>query len=306
MYIHDLNREYELQYYDDEMSRQFLTNYFPPEVINCYDKLIPGAYKADLFRAAYLYQNGGIYIDTGMLPLIPFRDIINEQTTFLCVKDYTKIGKRHDNYIYNALLACTAKHPIMYEYLQNIISNVSQENYGEDPLDITGPAVLGKICQRSMPPDAIILQLELSGKFLTAGTFCITYNRHNICYTKYKGYRQDQKNNNKPHYCDYYNNRNVFGQDILSTKNVTEDKSTNQEFFHDFYEPGISIKNKCYNLQGEQITMYYSSASSQFERNNLLYLQRMNPECIFQESKEHSDVDLKKFYLYPLINGMLY
>ena len=33
------------------------------DVLNAYDSLIPGAYKADLFRYLVLYREGGVYLD---------------------------------------------------------------------------------------------------------------------------------------------------------------------------------------------------------------------------------------------------
>ena len=41
----------------------FIKSHFSKRVLYAYDKLIPGAFKADLWRYCIIYINGGIYID---------------------------------------------------------------------------------------------------------------------------------------------------------------------------------------------------------------------------------------------------
>jgi mannosyltransferase OCH1-like enzyme len=48
---------------DDKDCRQFLIENFDKEIVWAYDSLIPGAYKADLWRYCILYKLGGIYMD---------------------------------------------------------------------------------------------------------------------------------------------------------------------------------------------------------------------------------------------------
>jgi len=72
----DANPEYQYIYYTDTTSRKFLLENFPRRVVDAYDELIPGAYKADLFRYCVLWITGGVYIDMGMVAVTPLRDII--------------------------------------------------------------------------------------------------------------------------------------------------------------------------------------------------------------------------------------
>ena len=46
--------------FDDNDCRQFIQDHFNTDILNAYDKLIPGAYKADLWRCCVLYIHGGI------------------------------------------------------------------------------------------------------------------------------------------------------------------------------------------------------------------------------------------------------
>ena len=67
----DENPDFEIEYYSDKGSREFVKNNFSKRVLDTYDKLIPGAYKADLFRYCILYKRGGIYSDLSQNFLLP-------------------------------------------------------------------------------------------------------------------------------------------------------------------------------------------------------------------------------------------
>ena len=67
------NPEFNVYVYDDEDCRKFLREHFDPKVLDAYNSLIPGAYKADLWRYCILYIYGGIYIDIKLQPINGFR-----------------------------------------------------------------------------------------------------------------------------------------------------------------------------------------------------------------------------------------
>lgn len=50
-------------FWDDASAADFLSLHFPPEVREAYDAIIPGAFKADLFRYCVLLIQGGVYAD---------------------------------------------------------------------------------------------------------------------------------------------------------------------------------------------------------------------------------------------------
>ena len=67
------NPEFNVYIYDDEDCRKFLREHFDLKVLDTYNSLIPGAYKADLWRYCILYIYGGIYIDIKLEPINGFR-----------------------------------------------------------------------------------------------------------------------------------------------------------------------------------------------------------------------------------------
>ena len=76
--IETQNPGWKVKFYNDEDCLNFLKNdfqndkpLFKKNVIIGYNKLIPGAYKADLWRLCILYQYGGVYIDASSEILEP-------------------------------------------------------------------------------------------------------------------------------------------------------------------------------------------------------------------------------------------
>jgi len=49
--------------FNDSDCRAFIMREYPPDVLTAYDRLIPTAFKADLWRYCVLYKYGGMYLD---------------------------------------------------------------------------------------------------------------------------------------------------------------------------------------------------------------------------------------------------
>ena len=59
--IKNLNPRFNYQLFDDNDCREFIKNNFEPKVLHSFDSLIPGAYKADLWRYC-IYIKMVVYI----------------------------------------------------------------------------------------------------------------------------------------------------------------------------------------------------------------------------------------------------
>ena len=124
--------------FDDNDCREFIKNNFDSSVLNAYDTLIPGAYKADLWRYCVLYKMGGIYLDIKLSCINGFHLIeLTESEHF--VKD------RPLNSIFNSLMVCQKGNPFLMIAINNIVENVNKNFYGSSPLSPTGPEMLGKL-----------------------------------------------------------------------------------------------------------------------------------------------------------------
>jgi len=121
--------------FDDNDCRKFIKNNFDREVLDTYDNLLPGAYKADLWRYCVLYKNGGIYLDIKFKCINNFRLIeLTESEHF--VKDRDNSG------IYNAFMVCKPGNELMLCAINKIVNNYKNNFYGESPLHPTGPSLL--------------------------------------------------------------------------------------------------------------------------------------------------------------------
>ena len=228
--ILDINPEYSYHYFNDDDARNYIKKHFPNRVLQAYDKLKPGAYKADLFRYCVLYKMGGVYIDTGMSSTaenpVPFKNLIEKDDTFICPYDGGYI-EGYPYALYNAFICTTPYHPILKKAIEMCVDNIEKENYTISSLGITGPSLLG------------IAFLDVIGKHVQANTSYSDIHgipgKHKILFhqpgkryksgvildfdkeilnTKYDGYYDDMKwyHNGLKHYSELWNTRKVFGE----------------------------------------------------------------------------------------------
>jgi mannosyltransferase OCH1-like enzyme len=138
------NPEFEHNLFDDNDCRTFIEKNFDKDVLYAYDKLIPKAYKADLWRYCLLYIAGGIYIDICFKPVNNFKfiDFIDKE---YFVSD-TPLKCRDNFYlpIYNGLIISKPENEILLNCINNIVLNVKNKAYFDNPWAPTGPVLLGK------------------------------------------------------------------------------------------------------------------------------------------------------------------
>jgi len=124
--------------FDDAECEAFIRNHFSADVVEAFNKLIPGAYKADLWRYCVLYKKGGIYLDIKYGAMNGFK-FIN-----LTEKEHW-VADINGNDVYNALIVCKAGNPKLMVAIRQIVENVKRRYYGNSSLDPTGPGLLSRI-----------------------------------------------------------------------------------------------------------------------------------------------------------------
>ena len=140
-----LNPNYNYVFFNDEMCRNFIKENFNKDVVKSFDCLIPGAFKADLFRYCFLYINGGVYTDIDNICMVPLSDIINEEDRFVSVKD-NSFGNQ--GLIYNSFIASERNNPILKKAIDLVVYNALNNVYLKsgnrmaDILGISGPRCL--------------------------------------------------------------------------------------------------------------------------------------------------------------------
>lgn len=195
------NPEFEHHLYSDEECRQFISDNFAPEVREAYDALIPGAYRADLWRYCVLYTNGGIYLDIKYYNVPPFK--LAELTD----KEYfAKDIEQSGSGIYQAIMACKPGNPKLKGAIDAIARHAKEKYYGDGIFDVTGPTLL-----RRFFTDEEWERCEITlGEEGCPDKTCI-YKDGRPIMSIYGEYREEQKKNaNEPKYYDLWKDRKIW------------------------------------------------------------------------------------------------
>ena len=144
---HATNPEFDFYLFDNAECRKYIETNFESSVLKAYDTLIPGAYKADLWRLCVLYKEGGVYLDIKLKitePLLKFLTPAAASADPIFVKDNWQpvpggIAP------YQAVLASPPAHPLFKQAIDTIVRNVESRYYGANQLDPTGPVMLARL-----------------------------------------------------------------------------------------------------------------------------------------------------------------
>jgi hypothetical protein len=155
------NPGWKIKFYNDKDCINFLKNEFSKDnldlrkkVLKSYNKLIPSAYKADLWRLCVIYEYGGVYSDASQIFKIPIDQIIDTTKEFCIIKD--RDGKKQGagananlQGLQIALFSSVKKHPFLLKYIENINMNVTNLNYRMSSLDVTGPHAAYRVAKEN-------------------------------------------------------------------------------------------------------------------------------------------------------------
>jgi mannosyltransferase OCH1-like enzyme len=146
------NPEFEHHLFDDQDCRDFIKKNFPDKVLRAYEKIIPGSYKADLWRYCVLYIEGGIYLDIKFHCTNGFKLIsLTENEHF--VNDIPRGPLRFPDYrnegIFNAFMVALPGNQKFKKCIDAIVHHTQIHFYGGNALSPTGPFLL----RRFFTPD---------------------------------------------------------------------------------------------------------------------------------------------------------
>ena len=138
-----VNPEFNIQIFDCDERREFIKNNFSDDIVNAYDTLKPGAYKADLWRLCVLYVNGGIYADIKLNCINNFKFIaLTEKEHFVLDRPYCWEGINIG--LCNGFIVAKPKNKLLLRCIYRISENVKNRYYGFNNLYPTGPGLLGE------------------------------------------------------------------------------------------------------------------------------------------------------------------
>jgi mannosyltransferase OCH1-like enzyme len=158
------NEDYQYIFFDDEACISYLKRYFPDEVVQSFHTLVPGAFKADLFRYAFLYRQGGVYADLDTQPLCRLTEILPKGFEFVSASERFDIQGVHTSFI-----ACVPGCPFLYRCIERIVHNCKHEYYPKpypyNELEITGPILLSSALNSICKP----------GQYVCDGKRCLLH-----------------------------------------------------------------------------------------------------------------------------------
>ena len=213
----ETNPEFDYYLYSDEECAAFIADNFDKDVLAAFHTLKPGAYKSDLWRYCILYKLGGVYLDIKYYSTVPLISIIDE-TPIVFVKDITSIPLtdvlqiRIDGHIteascfYNGFMISPPKNEVFRLCIDDIVQSCKQRKYKKNPLDVTGPCLLGKILESKYSPE----YLKNTPFEFTNVTDTIKYKGNSIL-AQYDSYRLEQKQSRTgEHYGDLYRKGDIY------------------------------------------------------------------------------------------------
>ena len=145
------NPGYEYVFYDDKECRDFIEEHFHENVLLAYDALIPGAFKADLFRYCELYINGGWWFDIDMMSVGSIDAFVGTEIEFACPRDAA--GRDDAPALYQALLGASKGNSVLERAIRQVAHTVAHFSNSEktDALAHTGPKLLARCAAEVIP-----------------------------------------------------------------------------------------------------------------------------------------------------------
>ena len=149
------------KFYDDAAAAAFLQEHFPPAVLEAYDAIQPGAFKADLFRYCVLLIQGGVYADMDVLLETNLEEAIEPNVGFITPMDEPGIKVGQQACLWNGFMAVAPGHPFVAKTIELVVNNIRNRftsvDYDDmlcpnpilsashlwDILFTTGPCILG-------------------------------------------------------------------------------------------------------------------------------------------------------------------
>ena len=224
--VAEANPDHQIHYFDDEASRALVAQHFNGDTLAAYDKVVPKAYRADLFRYCALQVMGGIYTD----PLIPY-GLPFEKMWDLARDRVYLVRDKYGDTIQVASIACNRNSRFMQLCQQKATRNILNEYYGESPLSITGPQMAWR-CFREYtgeslpqlgrtyaalkpgePPVQIDYQIGIThGDYrLNVSEAVFVDRQRNVVFpyklNRFRGHREDEK-----YYWKAWHRRTVYGE----------------------------------------------------------------------------------------------
>jgi hypothetical protein len=148
-HVRALNQERAHWLWSDEACRELVAENFDVRLLEVYEDLIPGAFRADVWRLCVLYAFGGTYLDIDLDLFQPLANFCPEWCDLTLCQDDVRSVPGDNLYLYNAFIdAPAAGHPFFRFALVRVLAHVRatrQRGVAGIPNSLfpTGPCAFG-------------------------------------------------------------------------------------------------------------------------------------------------------------------
>lgn len=214
--LKEFNPEYEYRFFNDAQRREFLKVTFLPKVIEAYDMLVPGAFKADLFRYGYLFIHGGCYFDDKIIARESLRNIIRPDDELILCEDVESDG------ILNSIIMSAPQNFLFLKLLLTACDNILSRQMN-DMLSLTGPKLMYTIFKPFITPQNVRFKhIVINNDFSSYKNFLITDRAsHTLLFSKTTQESLIAFCRDPNHYRQLWIRNEIFYKNKVSLHNIT-------------------------------------------------------------------------------------
>ena len=305
-----INNHITFKLFTDQECRKYIKTNFDKKVLWAYDVLAPTAYKADLWRYCVLYKEGGVYLD---IKLLCYEIDLLRKEEFLRVEDIPQTpspGSTLETYydekyysetkktsaIWQAVMASVAGNKVLKKAIDSVVDNVFNNNYGMNPLSITGPLLLCSAADSNNIPTGKMMLHKFNAK-----VEWIHVRFHDVPIIKLIDYYRDYSNHNfnsnldhtKGHYSTMWKNGQVFNPIRIAPRRVVASdfygkyngvlnvcNLSNNLFLVEKLKSKLSVENNATLVSTGNIVTTINLFDNRTKRHEAIQLPSCNEDCI--------------------------
>jgi len=201
-----LNPEYKYTLITQESEMDdFVNEYFPGEIANCFNKLNILVAKVDFWRYLILYKYGGVYLDMDSSIEKPLSELIKDNDEAIITAEC------NPGLFVQWALIFNKDHPILKRVIELIVENIKYNKYPNDIHKTTGPTVYSiaineihqQLFNQKIDHSLINPLTDVTYNFNNisyrlygldySGYFCFKYDNNYLLYQGKKHWRQEEK-----------------------------------------------------------------------------------------------------------------
>lgn len=130
---------WDYRFYTDATARAYLCDHYPTRFVDAYDSLIPGAFRADLFRLLVLLREGGVYADVDVQLDADLDSFLEAPISFFIPRDCPLDRWPESNYcLWNGFMGSRPGHPILLQAVEDVMNHVLNR---QDYYDLEGQLI---------------------------------------------------------------------------------------------------------------------------------------------------------------------